>query len=288
MQSAGGTPASSAGGAAAVGAAPPADACAAARAQLRPPLTSPLLAQRCAELEDLVHDDARRCAPLDWEALRVGARLPSIYLIRDFLSAEEERQILGVLHDDSAAARDKWVLLKSRRLQSWGRHPDLPHAPMPAWLGSIAERLVDRGVFAEPPSHCLINAYATGQGVMSHEDGPSYRPRVATLSLGSRCVLRFHRRVETTMTPEERRALTATPVVSLVLPPRSAVIFTEAAYTDHLHGIRAVASEAIEPGAGFGVGEELDGFALGDTLLRAPRTSLTFRHTKEEGEVIAY
>ena len=259
--------------AAAASAVPPVDAPAAARAPLPP--------ARCAELDDLVRADVRRM-PLDWEALRVARALPSIYLIRDFISAEEERLILSVLHEDSAA----WVQLKSRRLQSWGRHPDLPHAPMPAWLGGIAARLFDRGVFAEPPSHCLINAYAAGQGVMAHEDGPSYRPRVATISLGSRCVLRFHRRVETTMAPDERRALNETPVVSLILPPRSAVVFADAAYAGHLHGIRAVTSEAIERGMGFGEGAELDGLALGDTLQRAARTSLTFRHTKEEGEAV--
>ena len=35
------------------------------------------------------------------------------------------------------------------------------------------------------PNHVIMNEYLPGQGIMPHEDGPSYHPVVATISLGS-------------------------------------------------------------------------------------------------------
>lgn len=204
--------------------------------------------------------------------------LRSIFVIPDFISATEECALLEQL--ESPTNDGAWVHLKSRRLQSWGRHPDLPFQPMPPWLSAIAERLHSAAIFDEPPSHCLINAYAPGQGVLGHEDGPAYRPRVATISLGTRCVLRFHRRVETSMTPAERRERNEIPTASVVLPRRSAVVFADEAYVSHTHGIRAVLSEKIEAGVGFDARNlAACGLALGDALPRGARVSLTFRHT---------
>jgi hypothetical protein len=101
-------------------------------------------------------------------------------------------------------------------------------------------------------------------------------------------------------------------VGSLVLQPRSLLVFTGEAYHEHLHGIKAVAEEVVgmeveeeeeeeegEEGEGEGGGRavarmrvgapvmnlEAAGVKVGDVVRRAPvRVSLTFRRVKgEEG-----
>jgi len=67
-----------------------------------------------------------------------------------------------------------------------------------------------------------------------HEDGPAYHPVVATLSLGAHTVMHYYR-----YTPGGDGAVDSTPVLSLLLEPRSLVITSGALYTNHLHGIDA-------------------------------------------------
>lgn len=66
-------------------------------------------------------------------------------------------------------------------------------APLPPFLASVAQALVQAGVFeaAEPPNHVLLNEYSPGQGIMPHKDGPLFRPQVAILCLQGRSMLEF-------------------------------------------------------------------------------------------------
>lgn len=65
--------------------------------------------------------------------------------------------------------------------------------PLPPFLASVAQALVQAGVFeaAEPPNHVLLNEYSPGQGIMPHKDGPLFRPQVAILCLQGRSMLEF-------------------------------------------------------------------------------------------------
>jgi hypothetical protein len=72
---------------------------------------------------------------------------------------------------------------------------------------------------------------------MPHTDGPLYHPAVAILSLGAPAVIRFWRR------PEEGGAVqpgSQAPEASLLLMPRSLLLFSGEAYSDCLHGILEV------------------------------------------------
>lgn len=82
-----------------------------------------------------------------------------------------------------------------------------------------------------------------------HEDGPSYYPVVATISLGSHAMFHYYRYANTAVGIDEGvssakggkgKRIDMTPVMSVLLEPRSLVITTRELYTTHLHGINDV------------------------------------------------
>lgn len=125
--------------------------------------------------------------------------------------------------------------------------------------------------FPPPPNHALVNRYRSGEGILPHEDGPVYHPAAAIVSLGSWAVLRFYSKrgsdedgggeeeakAETEEKEQEegggakskRSSGTTTRtnnVFSVALAPRSLVVFAGEAYKELLHGIEAVAEEALD------------------------------------------
>ena len=158
-----------------------------------------------------------------------------------------------------------------------------------------------------------------------HEDGPSYHPVVATLSLGSETVFHYHRykpssdsSAPSTETPSTGmvasssrdvftgpsstggRAIDPNPVLSLLLEPRSVIITTGPLYKEHLHCIQEVKEDRI-----IGVeetGDDLEGYRIdnwedvadekmrilvreGGMLERGTRTSLTCRDVEKTRKV---
>jgi hypothetical protein len=137
---------------------------------------------------------------------------------------------------------------------------------------------------------------------MAHTDGPFYHPRAAILSLGGPAIFHFQR---PRRAAEQQGADTA--VGSLVLQPRSLLVFTGEAYEGHLHEIKAVGEEVVgiveeetgeddcEEEAGEEEGRGVKqlkegapvmnlaaaGVKVGDVIRRAPvRVSLTFRRVR--------
>src|ERR1700691_882114 len=86
-----------------------------------------------------------------------------------------------------------------------------------------------------------------------HEDGPSYHPVVATISLGSHAIFHYYSyRSDDTLgsanqSADTGRLVDPTPVLSLLLEPRSVVITTSSLYTSHLHGIQELEEDIIIP-----------------------------------------
>ncbi|TKX23544.1 2OG-Fe(II) oxygenase-like protein 4 [Elsinoe australis] len=117
---------------------------------------------------------------------------PTMYYLPSFLTPSEQSQILASLPPN------KWTRLTHRRLQA---HPSalsksgtLLSAPLPDILSTpILARFHSLGIFEGSPhgnaNHCLVNEYEPGQGIMGHEDGGSYWPCTATVSLGGSVVL---------------------------------------------------------------------------------------------------
>ncbi|KAK3003343.1 hypothetical protein RJ639_019860 [Escallonia herrerae] len=116
---------------------------------------------------------------------------------------------------------------------------------LPPWLTRITGKISDKSrLFPSAINHVLINEYLPKQGIMPHQDGPAYFPVVAILSLGSPVVMDFTphsslgecRHVEDGIKLDER--LDDERPFSVVLMPRSLLIFKDKAYSDYLHGIR--------------------------------------------------
>ncbi|GBF99506.1 hypothetical protein Rsub_12284 [Raphidocelis subcapitata] len=183
-------------------------------------------------------------AALDLEAFRVpGSPVGDLFLVPDYVSGAEEETIARRV----AAQRSGWVQLSGRRLQNHGGTVTakgfLVPAPMPDWLAALAARVagdVPALAAAGGANHVLINAYAPGEGIMAHSDGPLYAPIVSILSLGSPCVIRFWRK------QEEGGAAGLPPAASLALPRRSLLVFSGDAYESCLHGIEEAFAERLD------------------------------------------
>ncbi|XP_021297411.1 alpha-ketoglutarate-dependent dioxygenase alkB homolog 6 isoform X2 [Herrania umbratica] len=183
--------------------------------------------------------------------------LPTLIYIPDFITDSEQAQLLNNIYQ---APVSKWKSLKNRRLQNWGgvvHEKGLLPQDLPPWLAKITERIYEgSGLFPSAINHVLINEYLPNQGIMPHQDGPAYYPVVAILSLGSPVVMDFtpHPRLQSckrTLKENVGDKISNRGAVaieandgsynhcpfSVLLIPRSLLIFKDDAYSDYLHGI---------------------------------------------------
>jgi len=156
----------------------------------------------------------------------------------------------------------------------------------------VCERLLAHGVFpaATPPNSVALNQYSPTEGIAPHADGPIYIPRVAILSLGSPAVFRFYgrqpdlgRHIEwNPETDTPRHEARGPPIETILLQPRSLLLFRGAAFREHCHEVAALADgvEVLGEAAPL-VNGELAGACEGEQIVRQRRTSLTIRHIGE-------
>ena len=148
--------------------------------------------------------------------------------------------------------------------------------PLPEWLSHpVLSRFENLGVFTEDeaseteeartddsvvnPSastgtphraanHVLINEYPPGQGIMPHEDGAAYAPVVATVTLGSHCVLDLYEKRDLDETDTDGEDSTSVLTSSDKKQPRyrilqercSLLVTRGSAYKSLIHGIADV------------------------------------------------
>ena len=115
---------------------------------------------------------------------------------------------------------------------------------------ALCHRLQQEGHFSKPPDQVIINEYQPGQGITLHTDCvPCFEETIASLSLGSPCVMNFTH----TNTGEN---------TSHLLEPRSLLLFSGDARYQWKHGIAARKSDKHD----------------GQIIARGRRISLTFRN----------
>jgi alkylated DNA repair protein alkB family protein 6 len=90
-----------------------------------------------------------------------------------------------------------------------------------------------------------------------HQDGPSYHPVVATISLGSHAIFHYYNyksddalAMSEDHSSDAGRVVNPIPVLSVLLEPRSVIITTSALYTSYMHGIQELHEDIIVPAAG--------------------------------------
>ncbi|XP_052723107.1 uncharacterized protein LOC108345894 isoform X2 [Vigna angularis] len=190
---------------------------------------------------------------------KVGS-LPTLFYVPDFITDSDQSLLLNNIYEAPAS---KWKMLKNRRLQNWGGvvHEKglLPQVyekkwhtrKVPPWLTNLTQKIYDEsGLFPSAMNHVLINEYQHNQGIMPHQDGPAYFPVVAILSLGSPVVMDFtpHARFkqdsqdgiekDSDFEIGKDEWLDDHHPFSVLLMPRSLLIFKDKAYSDYLHGIK--------------------------------------------------
>lgn len=197
-------------------------------------------------------------------------KIPSLYYSPSFVNPEMAQYLQSCIECEGNKNPDTWKILRTRRLQCW-------ESSLPSWLLSLTDYLLQQAIFDPStctPDHFLINQYTRGQGIPHHTDGPKYVNRVAILSLGSPCLMTFRRRLQAAQIGVEYEG----DLFSVLLQPRSLLVFSDAIYSEYMHGIHDVECDVVgADGKVPCLNRELAGKNDGDVIERGDRLSLTIR-----------
>jgi len=216
---------------------------------------------RMSEMEDRASEESNKIILDD---MQVKGGPAGLYYIDDFLSEVEA----DTMQKNTYSVDERgWEQLRRRRLQNYGGYAGRYLTSVPGWVDSLFEVMTRRGVFDTDhrPNHLLLNEYKRGEGISAHTDGPAYYPRVAILSLLSPLKICFWRSVS-----EVAKGGCTT---SLLLRPRSLLVFEGEAYNDYVHSIEEVAEDEIDESVLNAKEEE-----KGRVIKRSLRLSFTIRH----------
>jgi alkylated DNA repair dioxygenase AlkB len=180
-------------------------------------------------------------------------QIPGLSCLPDFIDGAEETQLLNIIE-----ARP-WLNDLKRRVQHYGYKydyraravsPDLYLGPLPDWLAGYADRLHGEGLFRQRPDQVIVNEYQPGQGIAPHIDcEPCFDETVASLSLGSPCVMDFARDGQK---------------ISMLLEPRSLLVLSGEARYEWTHAIAPRKTDKLN----------------GQIIPRTRRVSMTFRKVR--------
>lgn len=162
--------------------------------------------------------------------------IPGLKLIEDFISLEEEMELVTNID----LYPEKWLDDLKRRVQHYGFRYNYTSkslsledklGPMPDWLVKISQK-VAKNRFINKPEQVIINEYKFGQGIGLHVDRVDmFGPTIASLSLLAPCEMKFVKRA---LSAEKEK---------LTLPQRSLLVLEGEARYDWAHGISGVKSD---------------------------------------------
>ena len=122
------------------------------------------------------------------------AKIPGLTYIPNYITSAQETALLNIID------AQPWLLDLKRRVQHYGWKYDYKAmnitndqklGPLPEWLQNYCNKLQQDGIFAKTPDQVIINEYQPGQGISPHIDVLSFGDTIASLSLGSACVMEF-------------------------------------------------------------------------------------------------
>jgi alkylated DNA repair protein alkB family protein 6 len=149
--------------------------------------------------------------------------------------------------------------------------------PLPSWLDEVGKLLREKKYTCDGLNHVLVNEYHPGQGISPHEDGPLYTPHFAIISLLSGLCLNFYKKLD----DDAPSSLEERFFKAVYLEPGSALIISNSAYTDFLHGIEEVEEDVVSEERVANFHLLTDESLKGQTVPRRDRISLTIRHVKK-------
>ncbi|KAK9799727.1 hypothetical protein WJX73_005012 [Symbiochloris irregularis] len=178
---------------------------------------------------------------VDLATYRVGC-LSSLHCLPDYVSVSEEDACIANI----AATKAGWKQVSGRKLLNYGgqiseKTGALLQVPLPGWLQQLAVQLskdVENSGIGRI-NHVLVNSYEQEEGIFAHEDGPVYFPVACIISLGGPAIMRFFRKLPAGGHDPHSEA-------SVILMPRSLLVFADDAYRHYLHGINQGRSELVD------------------------------------------
>ena len=220
---------------------------------------------------------------------RFAARpISGLHYVPEFVTEAEEKALLRSIR---ATENDhRWTRGDGgRRVGNWGGKPSDAEVtePLPVWAVAVVDALFARAVFGaktaarQRPNHVLVNEYRAPAGVSPHNDGSTYAPKVAILTLEGDALIDFWENdgsptaVEREEAEEEdeedrknnRRPPSPSPRAQVALRRRSLLVYEGEAY-DLRHGIRRRFVDTITRAC---VNAESARVAAGETVPRGER-----------------
>eukprot|EP01122_Echinamoeba_exundans_P003523 TRINITY_DN13609_c0_g1_i1.p1 TRINITY_DN13609_c0_g1~~TRINITY_DN13609_c0_g1_i1.p1 ORF type:complete len:321 (-),score=42.38 TRINITY_DN13609_c0_g1_i1:81-938(-) len=183
------------------------------------------------------------------EPYRINFKGGDVFYWPNFVSTEEEKNLLKCIYDGSATS--KWISLTKRRLKTMGGIPSMlgtKKEPLPAWAEEFITAMIDAGLnFPERPNHILLNEYSGGMGIAPHFDTDLYQPYVAVLNIQRPAMFHFFDPKTKANGNEENSLLASCSIGHLYLEPRSLLIFAGYAFSAVKHGILSNQFDTIDP-----------------------------------------
>jgi len=154
--------------------------------------------------------------------------IPGLSYIPGYISPQQEDELIRIID------AQPWTAELKRRVQHYGYRYDYKARSvasesylglLPEWVSPYCDRLRVEEFFPQLPDQVIINEYEPGQGIAPHIDCvPCFTDTIASLSLGSACVMEFAH-IETRQK------------IPVLLEPRSLVILSGDARYRWQHGI---------------------------------------------------
>lgn len=185
------------------------------------------------------------CVPVSLSSSDLN--IPGLFLLPDFVNAEEEKQLLA------AVDTQPWIGLAKRRVQHYGyefcygtRNVDTKNrlGELPPFVSPVLERIslfpnLDYDPASLKLDQLTVNEYPSGVGLSPHIDTHSaFEDCIFSLSLAGPCIMEFRRysastwKVASTTTDDEKPDTSTCIKKALYLPPRSMLLLSgEARYS---------------------------------------------------------
>ena len=203
--------------------------------------------------------------------------ISNIYYIPNFITIEEEETLIKDI-EQNAKLNKPWISLTQRRLMNMG---GIPHSTgmlkeiLPDFIKKLNNKLLEQGIVmkkqdknnnlkqyipSKVPNHVLLNEYTNGKGISPHQDGPLYDSNAIILSLNSSARIDFltkEQDIHTTtnnnneqeenisMNTKQQQQQRYNKMESVLLMPRSLLIFNKDAYNKYYHGIKTTQLDMI-------------------------------------------